>query len=621
MSLLNLQTDLKSLKFGNDRPGGGSSNQPYIQSQIPPDNPPSSGTVLDQINDFLSPIPNSTDFLLRGGINTARDSADDIFRLGRLFTDSKSPIGTTFIAKQNLLSRIANRTQASGVGFNEGAYTPLSTLAQAGINAYGGHIPKQGLIPFRGPNTYLNAIGEQIKENKGLITLSNLANNPLGASSLSGIAGALGAIAEQSIQQQLQEIPNNRLIQLNEVKRKGINWIKNYQRDNQISDLPTENLFYGGGPGSIIGVGGTSIRIATDNLGAPLTTGNKNFKLYSGNIGFPSGVQIPDANKPYIRFRNESSQKDFRVDKLKDSKGVSTIMGIAPSYNPALNRTIDGPKGSRINYTSPGQRGNVYNYNKGKLGSDGKPIGAVDKINALPIYQSSHVIQDVIKNDLVKFRIASLNSENPDVREYIHFRAFIDSFSDSYNAEWTSQQYMGRGESLHNYTGFNRDINLGFTVAAQSREEIMIMYKKLNFLASNLAPDYTTAGYMAGPLVQLTLGGWCYELPGFIKSLTLEVPQESPWEIAIPSDSKDREDIGGIKFREESVKEMPMICRVTGFTFTPIHTFRPEKQKNIFGSKNETGVKTVNRYGKQRFIQLSDGGSNNSYDRTPSDPI
>ena len=34
MALLDLKTDLKSLKYGQDRPDGGSSNQPYIQTDI-----------------------------------------------------------------------------------------------------------------------------------------------------------------------------------------------------------------------------------------------------------------------------------------------------------------------------------------------------------------------------------------------------------------------------------------------------------------------------------------------------------------------------------------------------------------------------------------------------------
>lgn len=54
MPLIDLKTDLKSLKFGNDRPQGGSSNQPYIQTPIP--------------DDDKQGIPSTEDFLLRGGI-------------------------------------------------------------------------------------------------------------------------------------------------------------------------------------------------------------------------------------------------------------------------------------------------------------------------------------------------------------------------------------------------------------------------------------------------------------------------------------------------------------------------------------------------------------------------
>ena len=39
---------------------------------------------------------------------------------------------------------------------------------------------------------------------------------------------------------------------------------------------------------------------------------------------------------------------------------------------------------------------------------------------------------------------------------------------------------------------------------------------------------------MSGNLISLTIGGWCYEQVGIIGGLTLDVPTESPWEIAIP---------------------------------------------------------------------------------------
>ena len=173
---------------------------------------------------------------------------------------------------------------------------------------------------------------------------------------------------------------------------------------------------------------------------------------------------------------------------------------------------------------------------------------------------------------------------------------------------------MGRGEQFYKYDSFSRDINLSFTVAAQSREEIMIMYRKLNFLASNLAPDYTSGGYLAGPLVQLTMGGWCYELPGFIKSMTLDVPQESTWEIGIPNLDRGTTTAGGVSFRDPQLKEMPMICRVTGFTFTPIHRFRPSKQTiSGMAPSDAISLKDTNTYGPERYIAL-DNGENNNYD-------
>ena len=53
--LVDLKTDLKSLKWGNDQLFGGSSGQPYIQTSIP-----------DDLDD-LFPDDNN-DFLWRGGI-------------------------------------------------------------------------------------------------------------------------------------------------------------------------------------------------------------------------------------------------------------------------------------------------------------------------------------------------------------------------------------------------------------------------------------------------------------------------------------------------------------------------------------------------------------------------
>jgi hypothetical protein len=187
------------------------------------------------------------------------------------------------------------------------------------------------------------------------------------------------------------------------------------------------------------------------------------------------------------------------------------------------------------------------------------------------------------------------------------FRAHIDSFSDSYTAEWNPIKYVGRGDSLYNYQGFGRSISLGFTCYAQSKAELIPMYKKLNYLASTLAPDYSQAGFMRGNLVRLTIGGYLYEQPGFISGLTYTVPQESTWEIAINAE-------GG---SDSSVKELPHMIQVSGFSFTPIHTFLPQKandannpDERYIALSNE--VNSRGNYADEYQKQLSNGIGNTS---------
>jgi hypothetical protein len=124
MGLINLKTDLKSLKYGNDRPGNGSSNQPYIVTPIP---------------DGLT--ANGPDFLLRQGALQA--SLNDVSRLTKFFTDTTSVRGLLFTAKQELLER----QNPKMVNTNR-IYLPTNTITQAGALFTGAHFNKQGLDPL-----------------------------------------------------------------------------------------------------------------------------------------------------------------------------------------------------------------------------------------------------------------------------------------------------------------------------------------------------------------------------------------------------------------------------------------------------------------------------------------
>jgi len=344
-------------------------------------------------------------------------------------------------------------------------------------------------------------------------------------------------------------------------------------------------------------------KITTTNEIAPLQLFSNS--VYKDDDGNPTLDTNQDIANPLKSFSSTLTQEQLR----EQPPNLSSRIG--PDFRKSLSKkpkeTISNSLSyedqnivKRVGVGDPGQRGDRSDYQLGKR-IDGKTF-PVDKITAHPIYRSGTVANGgADTNDLVKFRIASVDPENPSRSNYIHFRAFLGSFSDNYNSSWSSQKFMGRAENFYNYEGFDRSISMNWTVPAQSKNELMIMHQKLNYLASNLAPDYVGDRYMAGPLVRLTVGGYLYEQYGFIESLSLNIPDNSPWEIAIAGAPEGGTDvgIGGGLRHDTSVKELPHVLEVSGFSFRPIHDFVVQKQKLGF----ENGV--VSSYGLQRYIALA----------------
>jgi len=302
----------------------------------------------------------------------------------------------------------------------------------------------------------------------------------------------------------------------------------------------------------------------------------------------------------------QAFKEDFRKTLLPPNSTNNAILSKSPSYTlfNYANRTNAGDPGYS---NAPEGIKNVYSYtaaSKSDVTENYKL--ALDKITAGEIYSAREAIheQDNGKhagNDLAKFSIGVIQNKvelgkdkKPIIQSnYMHFRAFIDSFSDSYSSNWGSYNYVGRGDKFYNYTGFERTINLSFTVFAQSKAELIPMYKKLNYLASSLAPDYSNSGFMKGNLHKMSIGGYLFEQVGIIKSLTYDIPEETPWEIGI-------NDVGDF---DNTVKELPHMIKVTNLSFVPIQHFLPR-------------VADINNQKNTRYIALSKtaGDINSNYE-------
>jgi len=308
------------------------------------------------------------------------------------------------------------------------------------------------------------------------------------------------------------------------------------------------------------------------------------------------------SSKPSAQVGNQDNDylqaqilQDFR--KITKNKNSTS----SPDYT---DLNVRFPK--RVNLGDPGIKGNKTSYTLGKRNTAGQNLGPLDKLNALSLYQSSTNATTTEKpvNDFCKFRIGVINNDNPSLKTYIHFRAFLDNMDDSYTSDWSSQKFAGRGENFYNYQGFDRSVNLSWTVVAQSKEELIPMYQKLNYLASVTAPDYSADGYMRGNLIELTVGGYLYNQVGIMKGINYTIPMDSPWEISIDEFGKS----------DSSVKELPFMIKVSGFNFIPIHDFVPSIQKNEYKELNNIGPDVkgdVYNYGDQRYIALSNGNSTN----------
>ena len=202
MPLIDLKTNLKSLKYGKDRINEGSSGQPYITTD-PDGNTNLSlgannivGGVLrlvgvnkvpivpnisaqlsrSRAGRFVNQVLGTDDFIRGGAIGSAQAAINDTFRIGAFLTDL--PKGPIFIAKQaglqlsnpklevkkglkglasGILSAIFSLNPGQALGtITGGLLGPtrvynlgINTIAQVPANAFGIHFIRHGLLPVQ----------------------------------------------------------------------------------------------------------------------------------------------------------------------------------------------------------------------------------------------------------------------------------------------------------------------------------------------------------------------------------------------------------------------------------------------------------------------------------------
>ena len=549
MPLVDLKTNLKSLRYGNDQPFGGSSGQPYITSSIP-ENPSQIGN------------PQGIDYLLRNGSLYVETAQKDTSRILLLLTDTKSQIGENWRNKQKQLSlqstwrfplsvpvsQIYNQNQTlDQVEFKAGTFGPNRQILRTdqGTVSLGAassgpwyHIYKQGglslpSLGYLNPLNYGNAY--KVADQAGINRLTNLYR-----SKISVFGGTGAAIAGAATSVLLGVSPGNTSIPGSDLLLQAY-YGGTDTYGGQVSIIP-RTTFSTNKAKSFGGRGTTRLaRLLSGGEGQKVITFDQDVLGTLTTDNFESSTFIYGSN-------TINTYRDFRQT-IKDQLPKPFSEGLAST-----------------NY-----RSNPY---QAITGSNGIKDVTADIITLTPLYTGSSVNNEDEQSDLIKFTISVVDNDDPSQRTWITFRAFIDSFGDSFNASWNEYKYVGRGESFYRYGGFGRSISLAFKAAVQSRQEQFPLYQKLNYLASLTAPDYSKNGFMRGNLVYLTVGDWLVDVPGVLKGMSLGIPNESPWEIA-------RDRVGA---RQNDIAQLPFVVEVSGFDFAPIHNFVPQKNSPFIGA-------------------------------------
>ena len=322
-------------------------------------------------------------------------------------------------------------------------------------------------------------------------------------------------------------------------------------------------------------LGSTLAQVPVNNTGIHFVKG---FQANSHYLGRNYASEVKEGGK-FVNTGNEAEIDAFKIKTQTSGRG-SYKGQTPPEIMPQPNRE------QKIE-----NRVGLGNISK-KISKDPKTTYSkfvikdeLDRINLLEPYKTGGPITtfeqfNAVKDsrDLAKFRFEVINSDNNGKNTVLVFRALIDSIDDSHTADWSSTNYIGRGEPFYNYIGSQRSINISFKVAAMTRHELKPIYNKLNNLISTTSPTYNKDGFMRGTFTKLTVGSFFYEIPGFIEALDLSWNTTYPWEIAMTEpDVPDSDD---------DVQELPMVLDVS-LSFRPVHSFRPETGNTPFLTRSD----------------------------------
>ena len=528
MPLINLKTELKSLKYGQDTPGGGNSGQPYIKTDI--------NNVDKGFNQLR--LTKFDDGLIRGGaVGALNASVVDTLRIGKFLTDL--PKGPLFLIKQVGLQLSNPRIETKQISIGKGTgilgfvtkvantisnnFGPtriynlgLNTIAQIPLTAFGQHLNRHGLTPIQDENTKYFAV---VKD-----------NNEKGTNRLIGLKNTLIGI---NINQQPTSTIQKTFTSL-------VNIASSFGAAIPLKPLlPTQlNIAdYAGGPGSLYGIGRTTIK-RYDFTGIK----DKNKINFVDEINLNNKIDLNikqglNENGPSLKYPSAS------IDTSNASLNQNVINYGSPSTK--TYQKIYSEVENLKNYKHLTPSSIPYKFFKENLSDDEKQlakekpfinkpnlnIGKGDKENPFKYNESLKTAFNRIDAKILQiaFRIITSNNPNGNNADQINLSAYMNGFKDNFNATWNEVNYNGRSDSFYIYNKGKRDVSFNLQIPCFNQKQLFEKHRALGQLASVTAGTYNN-GFLQGVLIKLNVGNYIVGEYAKLDSISYSIPENATWD-------------------------------------------------------------------------------------------
>jgi hypothetical protein len=512
-------TKFKSLKFGSDKPGGGTSPEPIIQTPIKDNN-------LVGIEKTVA--------------DTAAENKDRISKLIK-----STPRGINFLNKQSGLQLSNARLELPkgnifGSGVNASTrLTPLTfynketLLAQEGGNI-GDHFDRFGLTPFMEDSyKYINiATSNNTTKNNRLVGLQNKLETKyykltpgvsITQSSVnilkSKVKGILGGIS--TFTNTLAGISN--IFGGSPFLNKINNKISGISRLVSPFLSPTVDQYIGG-PGSKFGVGTTNIR---------------RFDFTNDLDKFNSLKELSDT-----KARSGKINPDI----------LNTTYGASFSYNTNVNAepfTIALPTSqvtntfTKLNNQKVKQHASYGGNNVTVTGQQTKYNYVValsnpemeimkdrlsESFNYFGENKQTFLAFDRNDGDNMSIVFQLINAFTGENLQRLIFSAYINNFKINSDATWNDISYIGRSENLYVYSKYKRTASFNLQIPCFNIVELREKHRALGALESSLAGQYND-NKLGGILTRLYLGNYLRGEVGIINNISYDIPNDSSWDL------------------------------------------------------------------------------------------